>query len=123
MGGSSGVLLSILLPTTGTRLEQGDTLPDALRAGAEAVSEYGGAQVGQRTMLDAVVPAVDALAGGGSLEAAAVAARQGADGTQHVESTAVGRSSYLSKDSLSGVVDPGASAVATIVEAAASART
>ena len=123
MGGSSGVLLSILLTTTGTRLEQGDTLPDALRAGAEAVSEYGGAQVGQRTMLDAVVPAVDALAGGGSLEAAAVAARQGADGTQHVESTAVGRSSYLSKDSLSGVVDPGASAVATIVEAAASART
>lgn len=123
MGGSSGVLLSILLTTTGTRLEQGDTLPDALRAGAEAVSEYGGAQVGQRTMLDAVVPAVDALAGGGSLEAAAVAAREGADGTQHVESTAVGRSSYLSKDSLRGVVDPGASAVATIVEAAASART
>jgi len=121
MGGSSGVLLSILLTTTGTRLEQGEALPDALRAGADAVSEYGGAQVGQRTMLDAVVPAIDVLAGGGSLDEAAAAARQGADGTQHVESTAVGRSSYLSKDSLSGVVDPGASAVATIFEAVASA--
>lgn len=120
MGGSSGVLLSILLTTTGTRLEQGDTLPDALRAGADAVMEYGGAQVGQRTMLDAVVPAIDVLAGGGSLDEAAAAAREGADGTQHVESTAVGRSSYLSKDALTGVVDPGASALATIVEAAAS---
>ena len=123
MGGSSGVLLSILLTTTGTRLEQGDPLPDALRAGADAVSEYGGAQVGQRTMLDAMVPAIDALAEGGALHSAAEAARRGANDTQHVQSTVVGRSSYLSSDSLTGVVDPGASAVATVVEAAASART
>ncbi len=123
MGGSSGVLLSILLTTTGTRLEQGDPLPDALRAGADAVIEYGGAQVGQRTMLDAVVPAIDALAGGASIDDAAAAARRGADDTRHVESTTVGRSSYLASDALTGVVDPGASAVATIVEAAAAART
>ena len=70
-------------------------------------------------MLDAVAPAIDVLADGGSLKEAAAAARRGADGTQHVESTAVGRSSYLSKDALTGVVDPGASAVATIVEAVA----
>jgi len=119
MGGSSGVLLSILLTTTGTRLQQGDPLPDALRAGADAVTEYGGAQVGQRTMLDALVPAIDVLAEGGSVDDAAGAARRGADGTQHVESTTVGRSSYLASDALTGVVDPGASAVATIVGAAA----
>jgi dihydroxyacetone kinase len=119
MGGSSGVLLSILLTSTGTRAEQGDPFPAALRAGAEAVMAYGGAEVGQRTLLDALVPAVDVLAGGGSPEEAAAAARQGADGTRHVESTKVGRSSYLGADALSGVVDPGASAVATIVEAVA----
>jgi dihydroxyacetone kinase len=122
MGGSSGVLLSILLTTTGTRLEQGGSLADALRAGADAVTEYGGAQLGQRTMLDAALPAIDVLAEGGTLRDAAAAARRGAEGTQHVEATTVGRSSYLSSDSLAGVVDPGASALATVVEAAASTR-
>ncbi len=122
MGGSSGVLASILLTTVGTRLERGDALPDALRAGTDAVTEYGGAQPGQRTMLDALLPAVDAVAEGGSVEDAARAAREGADGTQRVESTTVGRSSYLGSDALSGVPDPGASAIATVVEALAAAR-
>jgi dihydroxyacetone kinase len=119
MGGSSGVLLSILLTSTGTRAELGDPFPTALRAGAEAVMAYGGAEVGQRTLLDALVPAVDVLADGGSSQEAAAAAREGAEGTRHVASTKVGRSSYLGADALSGVVDPGASAVATIVEAVA----
>ncbi len=119
MGGSSGVLLSILLTTTGTRLEQGDDLAAALRSGVEAVGGYGGAQPGQRTMLDALLPAVEALEEGGSLADAARAARAGAEQTQHVGVTPVGRSSYLPGEALSGVVDPGASAVATVLEAAA----
>jgi len=122
MGGSSGVLLSILLTATGTRLGEGDALPVALRAGVDAVVEYGGAVAGQRTMLDALLPAVEALDSSSDLDEVARAARAGADTTRDVEVTAVGRSSYLSAQTLRGVVDPGASAVATVAEAAAAAR-
>ncbi|HYO39744.1 MAG TPA: dihydroxyacetone kinase subunit DhaK [Nocardioidaceae bacterium] len=121
MGGSSGVLMSILLTSAGTRMEDGASLPEALRSGADAVQEYGGAREGQRTLLDALLPGLTVLSSGGSAPDAARAAREGADGTQHVPRTAVGRSSYLSADSLTGVVDPGASALATVFEAAAEA--
>jgi dihydroxyacetone kinase len=121
MGGSSGVLMSILLTSAGTRLEDGASLAGALQAGADAVQEYGGASEGQRTLLDALLPGLTVLSAGGSAADAARAAREGADRTRHVERTAVGRSSYLAAESLAGVADPGASAVATVFEAAAEA--
>src|SRR4051812_11557126 len=117
MGGSSGVLMSILLTSAGTRLEEGASLPEALLSGAGTVQEYGGARVGQRTLLDALVPALQVLADAGSVTDAAAAAREGAEATREVSRTAGGRSSYLSSESLTGVVDPGAAAVAMVFEA------
>jgi dihydroxyacetone kinase len=119
MGGSSGVLLSILLTSAGTRLEDGESVPEALLSGAGTVQEYGGARVGQRTLLDSLVPALQVLADGGSVADAAIAARDGAEATREVSSTTVGRSSYLSTETLSGAMDPGAAAVAVAFEAAA----
>ncbi len=115
MGGSSGVVLSILLTATAGALEDGADVAGALRAGLDRVRLHGDAEVGGRTMVDALSPAVDALDEG--LPAAAGAARSGADGTAAVTSTGVGRSSYLRAEVLDGVVDPGAEAVALALEA------
>ena len=119
MGGSSGVLLSILAAATGSALATGKPWPSALRAGTERMRFYGGANPGDRTMLDALLPAVEALEAGGGLVAAADAARRGAAATAGMTKARAGRSSYLASRDLSGVADPGAVAVAAAFEAAA----
>ncbi len=110
MGGSSGVLLSILFSAAGSA-GPGASVADALQAGAEAVQRYGGAAEGDRTMLDAFLPAVRALQDGGT-GAAADAARSGADATGAMERARAGRAAYVGGEHLRGVVDPGAEAVA-----------
>jgi dihydroxyacetone kinase len=80
---------------------------------------YGGANRGDRTMLDALLPAVEALEAGGDLTAAADAARSGAAATAGMTKARAGRSSYLGSKDLTGVVDPGAAAVAAAFKAAA----
>ena len=73
MGGSSGVLLSIFLTATGIELGQGATLPAALAKGLARMQSYGGAKLGDRTMIDALAPAIEALSNSGA-DAAAEAA-------------------------------------------------
>jgi dihydroxyacetone kinase len=119
MGGSSGVLLSILAAATGHALASGMQWPSALRAGAERMKFYGGANRGDRTMLDALLPAIDVLEAGGDLVAAADAAKSGAAATAGMTRARAGRSSYLASRDLAGVADPGAVAVAAVFEAAA----
>ncbi|HKJ94226.1 MAG TPA: DAK2 domain-containing protein, partial [Gammaproteobacteria bacterium] len=116
MGGSSGVLLSILFTTAGNASAEGASLASALSRGAEAVSHYGGAEAGDRTMLDALVPALAVLTGGGGVAQAAAAAREGAERTGNMEQANAGRSAYLRSDSLAGNADPGAVAVALAFE-------
>ncbi|MCJ2052968.1 dihydroxyacetone kinase subunit DhaK [Methylobacterium sp. J-070] len=119
VGGSSGVLASIFFAATAAALTDGAAWPDALAEGVARVQGYGGAGPGDRTMLDALVPALDALRSGG-LEAAAAAARSGAAATARMERAATGRSSYLAAADLAGVEDPGAAGVAAAFEALAS---
>ncbi|QRG06562.1 dihydroxyacetone kinase subunit DhaK [Xanthobacter dioxanivorans] len=123
MGGSSGVLLSIFAAAAGVALKRGDSVAMALRAGAGRMQHYGGAAPGDRTMIDALLPAVRALADGAGLAAAALAARAGANATAAMTSARAGRSSYLSAADLAGVVDPGAEAVARVMEALAKRST
>ncbi|MBN6152865.1 dihydroxyacetone kinase subunit DhaK [Xanthomonas sp. AmX2] len=111
MGGSSGVLLSILFTTAATELEADRGWVPALQAGVARMQHYGGAQPGDRTMLDALMPALAALQDGG-LAAAAQAARAGADATAQLAQARAGRSAAVPADALRGVVDPGAEAVA-----------
>ncbi len=120
MGGSSGILLSIGVSATGTALASGAAWPTALREGARRIEEYGGAREGDRTMLDALGPAVAALEAGGTLAAAATAARRGAERTKEMAARA-GRSSYVREEALRGHADPGAVAVASAFEALAAA--
>ena len=114
MGGSSGVVASIFLAAAGSALLKGVTWSEALRAGFERVSFYGGAHEGERTMLDALGPAIRALEKGETLAAAAKAAEEGARSTADIIRTTAGRSSYLKADDLRGVPDPGAVATAAV---------
>ncbi len=61
MGGTSGVLLSIFATAAGRKLSSGAGWAAALREGVEQMQFYGGANAGDRTMLDALIPAVEAL--------------------------------------------------------------
>ncbi|MER9128851.1 dihydroxyacetone kinase subunit DhaK [Mesorhizobium sp. M0768] len=117
MGGSSGVLLSIFFTAAAQALESGETLPKALLAGLDRMSFYGGARVGDRTMIDALEPALRAL-DRGSLEDAAVGAQRGAEATAAMRKAKAGRSAYIGSQ-LDGVVDPGAFAVAEVFTALA----
>ena len=117
MGGSSGVLLAIFLAAAGDAAANGASLFDALRAGLARMQQIGGARLGDRTMVDALSPALDTLELG--LAAASEKAREGADLTATMLRARSGRASYVSAGQLSGHVDPGAEAVARIFAALA----
>lgn len=117
MGGSSGVLLSIFFTAAAQASNGGATLSKALLAGLDRMTFYGGARVGDRTMVDALEPGLKALDAKG-LDAAATAARHGAEATAAMEKAKAGRSAYVGAK-LQGVVDPGAHAVAEVFAAAA----
>ncbi|MGW7066384.1 dihydroxyacetone kinase subunit DhaL [Streptomyces sp. NPDC054855] len=120
VGGASGPLYGTLLRRTGKSL--GDAaevseqeFADALRTGVDAVSALGGAAPGDKTMLDALVPAVDAL--GESFAAARTAANEGALATTPLQARK-GRASYLGERSI-GHQDPGATSSALLFDALA----
>lgn len=116
MGGSSGVLMSLFFTAAGQALSQGESLPDALLAGLKQMKFYGGAQVGDRTLIDALQPALEALRDSG-LEEAILAAQRGAESTATMQQAKAGRASYVNSDNLNGVPDPGAVAVAEVFAA------
>ncbi|MFE9705377.1 dihydroxyacetone kinase subunit DhaL [Streptomyces sp. NPDC005930] len=118
VGGASGPLYGTLLRRTGKTL--GDAaevsaaqLAEALRAGVDAVRTLGGAAPGDKTMVDALTPAVDAL--GDSFAAAGAAANEGAEATTPLQARK-GRASYLGERSI-GHQDPGATSAALLFEA------
>lgn len=120
MGGSSGVLLSIFFTATGTELRQKPDFVAALGRGLARMQAYGGAQPGDRTMIDALAPAISALTQGG-IKAAAEAAESGAQATATMNKARAGRAAYVNAGNLAGVRDPGAVAVAIAFAAAAKA--
>ncbi len=117
MGGSSGILLAIFFSATGDAMSSGHDLISALNIGLARLKEVGGAQIGDRTMVDALEPALSRLQAG--FAEAAEAARKGAVSTASMTEAHAGRSSYLSSEQLAGVIDPGAEAVARLFEAIA----
>ncbi|WP_312154944.1 dihydroxyacetone kinase subunit DhaK [Lelliottia nimipressuralis] len=118
MGGSSGVLMSIFFTAAGQALHDGKTLADALLSGLAQMKQYGGADLGDRTLIDALQPALEALQKS-DIQAAAQAAKKGADATASMQKAGAGRSSYVNKENLDGVTDPGAVAVAEVFAALA----
>ncbi|XP_077864030.1 triokinase/FMN cyclase-like [Saccoglossus kowalevskii] len=121
-GGASGALYGLLCTAAATPLQRStdiDAWVDALGSVITALSKYGGAEPGDRTMLDPLYAAykvlVSELKEGGvtSLDAfgkAVRAAEESAEATAKMEAKA-GRASYVSQDKLTKP-DPGATAVA-----------
>ncbi|MFJ8199381.1 dihydroxyacetone kinase subunit DhaL [Streptomyces sp. NPDC096152] len=118
VGGASGPLYGTLLRRAGKALgdapEVGEEqLAEALRAGVDGVMTLGGAKPGDKTMVDALLPAVDAL--GDGFAAARTAAEEGAVATTPMLARK-GRASYLGERSI-GHQDPGATSSALLVAA------
>ncbi len=131
VGGASGPLYGTLFlrmaGAAGAGPLDGAGFARALRAGLDGVVARGKAERGDKTMLDALIPACDALdaalAGGGSLgaglRAAAAAAGDGRDATIPMLARK-GRASYLGERSV-GHQDPGATSTALLLDAAVTA--
>ena len=121
VGGASGPIYTSGLLAVATKL---DELPPgpmtavkmlALGEAAEnAISAIGHAKPGDKTILDALHPAVEALRRGQDLAAAAKAARAGAEASAEMVAT-IGRASRLGERSR-GLPDPGATSLALILE-------
>jgi dihydroxyacetone kinase-like protein len=130
VGGASGALWGSALRAAGKELGDGETVSDAefaaaIDAAVAAVIDLGAASPGDKTMVDALVPARDAL------RAAVEASRPLADASRAAaeaseagakESTAMearkGRASYLGPRSV-GHPDPGATSTAMVFDALA----
>jgi dihydroxyacetone kinase len=128
VGGSLGGLYNLGLTAAAAALPR-DRPADAagwaaaMAAGLRAVQAYGNARAGSRTMLDALLPACDALAGaaaGGGAAAARAAAKAAAAGAEATRGMAAeaGRASYTRGAALAER-DPGAVAVGVWLDAVA----
>jgi dihydroxyacetone kinase-like protein len=131
VGGASGPLWGTALRRAGRALGDADEfgsdeLASALDAALEGVVELGAAQEGEKTMVDALGPAVrilrERLAGGASLndavQAAFEASEEGMRATVPLQASK-GRASYLGERSI-GHQDPGATSTTLILGALAS---
>lgn len=117
MGGSSGVLFAIFFSAAGEAAAEGVPLVAALKKGLDRMQEVGGAAPGDRTMIDALAPALKSLPSG--LAEAATTAREGANATARMAKAHAGRASYVRREKLLGHNDPGAEAVAKVFAALA----
>ena len=128
VGGASGPLWGSALRAAGRSLGdaetfEGDALANALDAAIAAVVDLGAAAPGDKTMVDALLPAAEslhrALDAGAPLQdaisAASEAAEEGAKATVPLLARK-GRASYLGERSI-GHQDPGATSAALILRA------
>jgi len=125
VGGASGPLYGTLFlrmaTAFGDRTSVGaDELGNALRAALDGVRQRGKAELGDKTMVDAMSPAVDAYEAaisdgiGAALDAAATAAAQGRDRVTPLVARK-GRASYLGERA-AGHADPGATSTTILFE-------
>jgi dihydroxyacetone kinase-like protein len=128
VGGASGPLWGSALRRAGRSLGDaaeidGAQLAAAIEAALEAIKELGAAEIGDKTIVDALEPASatlrDAVGAGEPLSravaAAAAAAEEGARATVPLQARK-GRASYLGERSI-GHQDPGATSTALIMRA------
>ena len=126
IGGSMGPLYGMLFMEMGEAIENDETIDASafarmMRAGLEGVSSVGSAAVGDKTMMDALVPATlaceEAAARGEPLDAVLAAtkraAEEGRDATLDMVAK-IGRASRLGERSR-GVLDAGATSCAMII--------
>lgn len=114
MDGTSGALYAIFfnaLVHALRTLAPGEATPqvwaDALKQSCDALSKYTPARPGDRTLVDALYPFVEALGKTGDLKQAAEAGRKAADETKGMQAS-LGRAVYVGGSGYEEVPDPGA---------------
>jgi dihydroxyacetone kinase-like protein len=122
VGGASGPLYGTLFMSLGKSLQDDVTreqLADAFAAAIEAVKARGKSDVGQKTMLDVLMPVLAVLREGGPDMTTRLKARAKAAAEDTIPMRAIrGRASFLGERSI-GHMDPGARSSALIVDAVA----
>jgi phosphoenolpyruvate---glycerone phosphotransferase subunit DhaL len=126
IGGTSGPIWGTAFLRAGVSLtNQPDDSIAALRAAIDGIKQRGDTDLGDKTLLDALVPAVDELeasldqGAGVALERAAVRARESAEATKGMLAKR-GRAAYTGERSR-GSVDAGAVGIAVLLEAVSKA--
>ncbi len=130
VGGSSGPLYGTLFMKMGMKLAKKneitfDEFLDAFQIGIQGVGERGRSTTGEKTMLDALVPAMEAMKTAweadhdakAALQAGAKAAEVGAEHTKELIATK-GRASYVGERGI-GHQDPGATSAMFMIRTAA----
>jgi phosphoenolpyruvate---glycerone phosphotransferase subunit DhaL len=132
VGGASGPLYGTAFRRAGRALgNEADVSPaqlgEALEAATAGVRELGAANPGDKTMVDALVPAVEAfqkaVRDGATVDKASIAAQQAAEAGAEATTPMLaqrGRASYLGARSV-GHKDPGAASTALLIQALATA--
>lgn len=131
IGGSMGPLYGIMFTQFAETIEASpsigaETFGAMLGSGLEGIQTIGSAKVGDKTLLDALVPAIEAFNSASAagkpfadaLDAMAAAAEQGRDSTRDLVAR-IGRASRLGVRSV-GVLDAGATSCALILKTLAS---
>lgn len=130
VGGASGAVFGSLFNSAGTKLKGKKEvgladLAEAFKTSLDMIIKLGGAKPGDKTMVDALAPAVEALLDAAksgeplkkAFQKAAEAAEKGAEATKNMIARK-GKASYLGEQSL-GHPDPGAVGVSLIFKAIA----
>lgn len=128
MGGAAGALFGSFFRAMARSFDghsdiDAPQLAEAIEAGTEIVASRGKAQPGDKTMVDALVPAAAAAraaadtraSAADALRMVALAAQEGATSTSTMTAS-VGRARYSEERSL-GIPDPGATTVALVFQA------
>ncbi|WP_117235494.1 dihydroxyacetone kinase subunit DhaL [Vibrio maerlii] len=123
-GGSAGMLIGNLFMGMGSAIQSNELsvyeAADAIRAGVERVIQFSGAHQGEKTMLDALIPAANTMQWDAEhgveledmFEHAADAAQSGAESTKQMIPTR-GRAKNMGERAV-GHVDPGATSMALL---------
>lgn len=111
VGGVSGVVSGVSAGSDAITLSM-DWVA-AMWKGCDAISMAGGARVGMRTMLDALIPGLEALRRKEDIATAAFEARKGMETTKDMDAKA-GRANYVPREQFQGYPDPGSVIVAEI---------
>ena len=115
MGGTSGALYCIYLTALAASLASESSIPKALKAALEEMYKYTRARLGDRTMMDALIPYIEELNSSGDTKQALAKAKEGVEGTKKMEAT-LGRSAYLDESATLGVPDRGAYGLYILLE-------
>lgn len=123
--GSTSTLFGALLMGISEPISEGAleldarTVAEAFKSGLAAVMENTKAKVGDKTLMDALIPAVESMQGKGDVkeifECAALEAKKGAESTKNLQAK-FGRARNLGEKSI-GSADAGATSISLLFEA------